>query len=97
MLPILTVNRSFIETFMAADTPCCGLGMVEVSHQQYPFLALRPDSEIPENVTADGFNFGNSLYGSEAFQVIHFGFEFYGFETYNVLLNPNNLIVVSSV
>lgn len=93
MLPNLTVNRSFMETFLTADTPCCALGMVEVDHQLCGFVGLRPDTPIPEDITTQGFSFGNSLYGSSEFEVIHFGFHFYGFETYNVLFNPNNLIV----
>ena len=31
--------------------------------------------------------------GTTSFEVIHFAFEFYGYRTYNVLLNPNNPIV----
>ncbi|MEM8804543.1 MAG: hypothetical protein AAGF01_00655 [Cyanobacteria bacterium P01_G01_bin.38] len=92
-LPSLTVNRSFIEAFITADAPCCALGMVEVEHRQTGFLALRPETAIPPEVSDIGFRFGHSLYGTSTFEVIHFGFEFYGFQTYHVLLNPNNPIV----
>ena len=34
--------------------------------------------------------FGHSLLGTAAYEVIHFAFMFYGFVTYNVLINPNN-------
>jgi hypothetical protein len=40
-----------------------------------------------------GFRFGYCLLGTAAFEVAHFAFEFYGFATYNVMVNPNNLIV----
>jgi len=44
-------------------------------------------------VMAPGFNFGHSLLGNDQYLVVHFAFEFYGFGTYNVLLNPSNLLV----
>ena len=90
MLPVLTVNGSFMREFIAADTPCFALGMVEERGQQYALLALRPEEEIPAEVSDGGFNFGHALFGGVAFEVIHFAFEFYGFQTYNVLINPNN-------
>ena len=83
MLPTLTVNRSFIREFIAADTPCFALGMVEERGRQYGLLALRPEADIPPAVSDGGFNFGHALFGSAAFEVIHFVFEFYGFQTYN--------------
>lgn len=92
-LPSLTVNRAFLEAFISADAPCCALGMVEVEHRQTGFLALRPGITIPREISDVGFRFGHALYGTSTFEVIHFGFEFYGFETYHVLLNPNNEIV----
>ena len=93
MLPTLTVNRSFMQAFIAAETPCCALGLVEESGRPCGLLALRPDQEIPAAITDDGFNFGHFLLGTAAFEVIHFAFEFYGFATYNVLINPNNALV----
>jgi hypothetical protein len=33
------------------------------------------------------------LLGTSAFEVVHFAFAFYGFEVYNVLVNPNNPLV----
>lgn len=89
-LPKLTVNRSFISAFIAAVSPCCALGLVEAEHRQYSLLALRPDRQIPATITAAGFNLGHTLYGNRDFQVVHFAFEFYGFATYNVLINPNH-------
>lgn len=92
-LPTLTVNRSFIEEFIAAQQPCCALGLVEVQTQQCAFVALRPETAIPSHITDQGFAFGHALIGNSKFEVIHFGFDFYGFQAYNVLLNPNNPIV----
>ena len=60
------------------------------AHQQCGFLALRPDEAIPPEISDQGFNFGHCLLGNESYEVIHFSFEFYGFQTYNVLINPNN-------
>jgi hypothetical protein len=91
--PALTVNRSFISEFIAADSPCFALGMVEEQQRQYGLLALRPDQAIPAQVTNRGLNFGHALLGNATFEVIHFAFQFYGFQTYNVLLNPHNLLV----
>ena len=93
MLSALTVNRSFMREFIEAGTPCFALGLVEEQGQQCGFLALRPEEEIPPEIADSGFAFGHSLYGSSSFEVLHFAFEFYGFQTYNVLLNPNNPLV----
>ena len=40
-----------------------------------------------------GFRFGHSLLGTREYEVLHFAFAFYGFEAYNVLVNPNNPLV----
>ena len=91
--PRLTVNRQFLSDFLAAETPCFALGLVEERGQQSGFLALRPDEAIPPQITNAGMRFGHSLLGTAAFEVVHFAFEFYGFHTYNVLVNPNNPLV----
>ena len=93
MLPALTVNRSFMRAFIAAETPCFALGMVEVQGRPCGLFALQPEEEIPPEITDRGFSFGHSLYGSDAFEVIHLAFAFYGFLTYNALVNPNNPLV----
>jgi hypothetical protein len=85
-LPTLTVNRSFIEELIAAQQPCCALGLVEVHHRQCAFVALRPETGIPSQVTDKGFAFGHALIGNRNFEVIHFGFDFYGFQAYNRLV-----------
>ncbi len=93
MLPVLTVNRSFLYDFMDAEPPCGALGMVEENGRQSGFVALHLDEEIPSEVTARGFRFGHSLLGGDTFEVVHFAFEFYGFGTWNLLINPNNPLV----
>ncbi len=93
--PKLTVNRAFMQEFVEAETPCFGLGLVEEWNRQSGFLALRPDVAIPSDVSGQGFNFGHSLLGTSTMEVIHFAFQFYGFQTFNVLVNPNNRVVQS--
>jgi hypothetical protein len=34
------------------------------------------------------------MLGNDNFEVLHFVFQFYGFETYNALINPNNPLAV---
>ena len=70
-------------------------GWLKSCKRRRGFLALRPDREIPADVSNGGFRFGHSLLGNADFEVIHFAFDFYGFETYNVLINPNNPLVQS--
>jgi hypothetical protein len=65
LLPRLTVNSRFIDEFLAAEAPCCALGLVEVRKQTYGFLALRPEMVIPEIYTCTGFSFGHSLFGTQ--------------------------------
>ena len=93
LLPKLTVNRQFMIDFLAAKAPCFALGMIEERKQKLALLALRPGEVISHDITELGFNFGHSLLGNEHYEVVHFAFEFYGFGTYNVLLNPNNPLV----
>jgi hypothetical protein len=93
LLPRLTANRQFIHDFISAETPCFALGLVEERKRQRGFLALRPDRIIPPEITNAGFRFGHTLFGNADFEVVHFAFEFYGFNTYNVLVNPNNPLV----
>ena len=94
-LPSLIVNRLFMQKFVSAHLPCCALGLVEVQNRQCAFIALRPHTAIPSHVRDKGFAFGQGLIGNRDFEVLQFIFNFYGFQTYNVLLNPNNPIVQS--
>jgi hypothetical protein len=90
LLPTLTVNKSFMREFVAADAPCFALGMVEEGKRRCGFVALRPGRVIPREVSNGGFRFGHGMLGNDNFEVIHLAFQFYGFETYNALINPNN-------
>lgn len=90
MLPTLTVNGTFIREFVSADAPCFALGMIEERQRQCGLVALRPDKPIPPAVCDGGFRFGHALRGNASFEVMHFIFQFYGFGTYNALVNPNN-------
>jgi hypothetical protein len=74
--------------FMAEESPCFALGLVEERKQTCGFLALRPAEVIPPEISGLGFNFGHALLGTTEFEVIQFVFHFYGFETYNMLVNP---------
>jgi hypothetical protein len=80
LLPKLTVNEQFINEFISAQAPCFALGLVEERKRQCGFLALRPNEVIPPEVSSVGFRFGHSLLGTADFEVVHFAFEFYGFE-----------------
>ena len=87
-VPKLTVNGQFMRDFMAEESPCFALGLVEERKQPCGFLALRPAEVIPPEISGLGFNFGHALLGTTEFEVIQFVFHFYGFETYNMLVNP---------
>ena len=93
MLPKLTVNRQFMHDFITANTPCCAFGTIEDRNKKSGLIALRLNDVIPNEVTDKGFRLGHSLYGSSRFEVVHFGFQFYGFKTYNILINPNDPLI----
>lgn len=93
LLPTLAVNGQLLRDSLAAAAPCFTLGLVEERRRQWGFLALRPAEPIPSEVTAGGFNLGHALLGNSRYEVVQFAFEFYGFETYHVLVNPGNPLV----
>ena len=90
MLPPLTANRRFMMDFIAKEPPCLALGLVEVEGSHCAMITLRLNEALPRDVSAAGFAFGHALYGGGGWEVVHFGFEFYGFATYNVLINPSD-------
>lgn len=92
-LPNLTVNADFIREFLATRAPCGALGLVEIEGAPCGLVALRPDQRIPPEILNPGFAFGHSMLGTADYEVLHFAFRFYGFATYNLLLNPNNPVV----
>jgi hypothetical protein len=94
-LPTLTVNRPFMATFLAAETPCLALGLVEEGIGRCALIALRLEQALPRAVSAAGFRFGHALLGTGKWEVVHFAFEFYGFATYNVLINPSDPVARS--
>src|SRR6266404_9794166 len=77
-VPKLTVNGQFMRDFMAEESPCFALGLVEERKQLCGFLALRPAEVIPPEISGLGFNFGHALLGTAEFEVIQFVFHFYG-------------------
>jgi hypothetical protein len=91
--PALVVNRLFMQAFLAADPPCLALGMVEEQQRLCGMLALCLDEAIPAAIADRGFEFGHALFGNTTFAVLQLVFAFPGFQTYNVLINPNNLVV----
>jgi len=95
ILPTLTVNELFIRDLMSEEAPCFALGYVEVNGDLCGFLAVRPAETIPSSCTANGFSFGHSVLGIDDNPVLHFGFHFYGHNTYHGLVNPGNPIVQS--
>jgi len=93
LLPRLMLNRQFLEDFISAAAPCFAMGLVEEGKQTCAFLALRTAQAIPSDISRGGFNFGHSVLGTSEFEVVHLAFEFYNFQTFNVLVNPNNFLV----
>jgi hypothetical protein len=91
--PTLAANRLFMQEFLAADTPCFALGMVEERQRPCGVLALRLDEVIPAAIADGGFQCGHALFGTTAFAVLHVVFALPGFQPYNVLMNPNNPLV----
>jgi len=89
-LPKLTVNRQFMAAFLAEQAPCLALGLVEEGIGRCALIALRLNQAIPREVSAAGFRFGHALLGTSRWEEVHFAFEFYGFATYNVLINPSD-------
>jgi len=54
-LPKLTVNGQFMRDFMAEESPCFALGLVEERKQPCGFLALRPAEVIPPEISGAQF------------------------------------------
>jgi hypothetical protein len=63
LLPKLTLNRRFLQDFLAAAAPCFALSLIEERKQPYAVLALRPGVAIPPDITERGCEFGHSLQG----------------------------------
>ena len=93
LLPKLTLNRDFIDEFMAQPEACCALGVIEERRHVLPLVAIRPQCSLPLAVTGEGFTFGHSVLGTSAYEVVHFAFTFRNVGNFNVLLNPSDPIV----
>src|SRR5262249_35676597 len=91
--PAHVVKRLFMQEFLAAEPPCLALGLVEERQRLCGLLALRLDETIPPAIADRGFEFGHALLGNMTFAVLHLVLAFPGFQTYTVLINPNNLVV----
>lgn len=89
-LPELAVNRPFMSAFLGEEPPCLALGMADEGASRCAMVALHLDRALPRQVSAGGFSFGHALFGSGTWEVVHFAFAFYGFATYNVLINPSD-------
>src|SRR5271166_573092 len=53
-VPKLTMNGQFMRDFMAEESPCFALGLVEECKQPCGFLALRPVEVIPPEISGLG-------------------------------------------
>lgn len=93
LLPKLTLNRDFIDEFMAQPETCCALGVIEERRRVLPLVAIRPGCSLPLAVTEQGFMFGHSVLGTSAYEVVHLAFTFRQAGNFNVLLNPSDPIV----
>ena len=91
----LVMNRSFAQALVSARRPSCALGLIEEHQQLYGLVALRPHESIPQAISAKGFELGHRVLGGDGFEVVQLTFEFRGFETYHVLLNPSSPVVRS--
>jgi len=77
-LPRLTMNRRFVQDFLAAPPPCFALGFVEAQGQVTGCLALRPARPLPVRSTQQGFRLGHRVLGLSEQPVFQFTFAFYG-------------------
>lgn len=86
LLPTLAVHRGLVSELLVADNACCALGLPGL-------IALRPDEPVPTRVSASGFDLGYCVLATESFEVVQLTFQFIGFKTYNVLINPSSTVV----
>ena len=62
-VPKLTMNGQFMRDFMAEESPCFALGLVEERKQTCGFLALRPAEVIPPEISGLGSILGTPCWG----------------------------------
>lgn len=88
VLPEMIVNRKLMTAFLAEEPPCTALGIAQDDQGRCGMIALRLNTVLPRAVAQAGFSLGNGLFGGREWQVLHLAFNFYGFRTYNLLINP---------
>lgn len=85
LLPPLTFNRLFLESFFDEEAPCAALGVVEIRKQEKGFIALKAEKELGDY--QQGFELGTQLLGGDRFAMLHLVFNFRDSNIYDVLLN----------
>ncbi|MDH5327689.1 MAG: hypothetical protein OEY58_19720 [Gammaproteobacteria bacterium] len=94
----LTFNQKYLDNLMDEPTPCLSIGILQERKKEVGFILLRPDEDIPENVTNQGFQLGNRMVGADAKEsVIQLSFAFYDYGVYHGLVNPSNPVVKRTV
>ncbi len=93
LLPRLTMNRRFVQDFLAAPPPCFAFGFVEDQGQVMGCIAMRPARPLPVRSTQQGFRLGHCVLGLGEQPVFQFTFEFYDHARYHGLVNPSHPIV----
>ena len=89
-LPELVLSKVWQQDFDAAAPPCFALGIAEIGGRRMALMALKPDRGIPRAVFARGMALGHGLVGKDGAILIRFGFHFYEFACFTVLINPAN-------
>ena len=59
----LIFNKFFISEFIKADHSSAAIGILEEFGIQRGFIAIKPESLIPDKFTRNGINFGHQLLG----------------------------------
>jgi hypothetical protein len=85
LLPPLTFNKLFLESFVDEEAPCAALGIVEIRKQEEGFIALKAEKDIGDY--QQGFELGTQLLGGSGFAMLHLVFNFRDSNVYDVLLN----------
>jgi hypothetical protein len=92
----LIFNKFFISEFIKADHSSAAIGILEEFGIQRGFIAIKPESLIPDKFTRNGINFGHQLLGDNhntKSTMIRFTIKIYNYKEYHFFLNPNNDLV----
>lgn len=94
----LIFNQQYLADLMDEPAPCISLGIMKERKKEVGFILLRPEEEIPEIVTHQGFQLGNGILGiSEDECAIQLSFLFYDYGVYHGLVNPGNSVVKRTI